>query len=84
MLAQIFMRGIGEKSLIDQAAYHREGALQRGAERSEGVVAVDSYSRCRIESVTSNGGNDFGDVAAKHGLAELHLQLTQCRHSSRH
>src|SRR5260370_24724557 len=84
MPAQIFMRGIGKTPLVDQAAYHWEGALQRGTEYSKGVVAVDSSSRCGIELVLSNGGNDFGGVVAKHGLAELNLQLKQCRFSSRH
>src|SRR5260370_25648876 len=76
MLAQIFMRGIGKKPLVDQAAYHWEGALQRGTEYSKGVVAVDSYSRCRIELVTSNGGNDFVGVCAQDGFGETNVQAT--------
>ena len=84
MLAQVFVRGVGEEALVDQAADDREGALQGIAERGEGVMAVDPHSCRRIEPVALDGGDDLGGVTAQHGSAEPHLQLKQHRHIGAH
>src|SRR5208283_4437946 len=84
VLAQVFMRGVGEEALVDQAADDREGVLQGSAERAEGVMAVDPHSRRRIEPVALDGGDDLGSVAAKYGFSKPHLQLMQHRHICGH
>src|SRR5262249_59681313 len=75
MLAQIFVRGIGEEAFVDQTADHGEGGLQCIAEGREGVVAVNANSSRQIEPVALDGGDDLSGVTTENGSAEPHLPL---------
>ena len=73
MFAQVLVRSVGEKALVDQTADDREGALQGIAERGKGVMAVDPQSRRRIELVTPDGGDNLGGVTTENRSTEPHL-----------